>query len=562
MGAGFPPVGANPYPPEPKEHAFILADELQKLQQSEAFVGNKPMPTRIYTPMVTAMLKYLQKARNDTDKLTSMAATLTVIKEHVQNTEQKAVAIYHKMDTTRSATSSATTGYKQTQSWAQKAGAEASSFVLAASIHTSSTAPASVQHSFAKAREVICKLQNKDLSNDLKKLTSQQLRDRVHASIVSEFSNQNKQQRVPQIVAARILPSGDLLITGTEMEDTVTLRNNEKWARKISSTSKILRPTYGAVAHGISLDYNIATSEGMQRTILKIQQQNELPANAGIEYLEWLVKRPHEGKTCGSMIIHFNSEVDCNKVLIRKLVLDSRLFDCIRHIPEARIKQCFNCGKYGHMSLACRYDTTCFRCAGKHSYKDCKETPKCASCKGKHITSSDTCSDRKREKARVQRVREEATAFWPTGPSVKVSGPQQMEAQTGKEGDSVTEGSAMEVPSLVVERPERVELGPRSHQEEREEGYQVVARGKQGDNKRKRRSSNSDEALQPRSTNIKLAKPKKLIKGTVQIYEDGENGNISSQRSTRSGRALSSSAKLRENMQQQQDAQYTQEEQL
>ncbi len=46
------------------------------------------------------------------------------------------------------------------------------------------------------------------------------------------------------------------------------------------------------------------------------------------------------------------------------------------------------------------------------------------------------------------------------------------------------------------------------------------------------------------------------------IYKKRKNCNISFQRSTRSDKALSSSVKLRENMQQQQDAQYTQEEQL
>ncbi len=62
--------------------------------------------------------------------------------------------------------------------------------------------------------------------------------------------------------------------------------------------------------------------------------------------------------------------------------------------------------------------------------------------------------------------------------------------------------------------------------------------------------------------NFKVAKFKKSVKDMIQIYKKRKNCNISFQRSTRSDKALSSSVKLRENMQQQQDAQYTQEEQL
>lgn len=227
------------------------------------------MSTRIYIFMISAMLMYLQKARNDIDNLTFMTATLTAIKEHVQNIEEKAVTIYHKMNTTQFTTSSTITDYRQTWTWAQKADSKTLFFNLTASILNSSTTSASVQHSFAKTREIICKLQNKNLSNDLKKLTSQQLRNRVHASIISVFSNQNK-QRVSQIVTARILLSDDLLITETEMKDIVTLRNNEKWAWNISSIFKILRSMYDAMTHDISLNYNIENSKDMRRTIFKI----------------------------------------------------------------------------------------------------------------------------------------------------------------------------------------------------------------------------------------------------------------------------------------------------
>ena len=36
------------------------------------------------------------------------------------------------------------------------------------------------------------------------------------------------------------------------------------------------------------------------------------------------------------------------------------------HVPEARLRQCFRCGKYGHTSHACRQKhQTCFKCSEK-----------------------------------------------------------------------------------------------------------------------------------------------------------------------------------------------------
>lgn len=67
-------------------------------------------------------------------------------------------------------------------------------------------------------------------------------------------------------------------------------------------------------------------------------------SKGGIDYLEWLVKRPGEGKKRGSIVIHFRSEVDCNKVLGENFIYESRLYETVRHLPDARVKQCFNCG--------------------------------------------------------------------------------------------------------------------------------------------------------------------------------------------------------------------------
>ncbi len=252
------------------------------------------------------------------------------------------------MDNTPKATQSTS---RHSLTWAEKLNAAVAAQVPITS--TTLTPPSTPIHSLAKAREVICKLFNMNLSNELKQRSPAQLKDRVNASIISSLSGQDKNQRTPQIVQARILLSDDLSITGTKIEDTIALRVDEAWAKHLCTIAKILRPTYGAVAHGLSKNMDLSPNE-MKRVIRQLEEQNDLPIKEGIEYIEWLNKKSFENKMCGSIVLHFRNAIDCNKVLMSNLVWDSRLYSCMRHLPEARMKQCFKCCKYGHMSLACR----------------------------------------------------------------------------------------------------------------------------------------------------------------------------------------------------------------
>jgi len=546
MGADFPAVGTKAYPENLRENAYILTEELQQLQQSKSFVGSKSMPMQSYKPMVAAMLTYLKKFLTNCDDTKSITSTLAEIQRRVQNTEQQVVFINHKMDNTPRATQPTS---RHSLTWAEKLNAAAAAQVPITS--TTLTPPSTPIHSLAKAREVICKLFNMNLSNELKQRSPAQLKDRVDASIISSLSGQDINQRTPQIVQARILPSGDLSVTGTKIEDTIALRVDEAWAKHLCTTAKVLRPTYGAVAHGLSKFMDLSPN-GMKRVIRQLEEQNDLPIKEGIEYIEWLNKKSSENKMCGSIVLHFRNAIDCNKVLMSNLVWDSRLYSCMRHLPEARMKQYFKCCKYGHMSLACRHDEACFRCAGKHSNKDCGEEPSCAACGGKHTANSEACPARKVERARVNRVKELASPLWPTSSSASLKGPCPNQAtvtpaQTATETESSNkENTGMEIVLAEDEAPRRgVSLGPRG--QGGEGTWTPVAATKQGDRKKRKR----DETMQPKDPNAGavalITVSRKARKDQVSMHENKENEPISTQVTTRSGRTSIGSAKVRVN---------------
>ncbi len=278
MGADFPAVGVEAYPENLRENAYILTEELQKLQQSKSYTGNKSMPMQSYRPMIAAMLNYLKKFLTNSDDTESIISTLAEIQKRVQNTEQKVTSINHKMDTSKATPLTS----KHPLTWAEKLNAAAAAQNPTSSINlipsTTST------HSLAKTREVICKLGNTNLSNELKQRSPAQLKDRVTASTLSSLPEHDKNHRTPQIVQARILPSGDLSVTGTKIEDTTALRADETWAKHICTTAKVLKPTYGAVAHGISKSMDLSIN-GMKRVIKQLKEQNDLPIKEGIEYI-------------------------------------------------------------------------------------------------------------------------------------------------------------------------------------------------------------------------------------------------------------------------------------
>lgn len=279
MGADFPAVGTKEYPENLRENAYILIEELQQLQQSKSYAGNRSMPMQSYKPMIAVMLTYLKKSLTNSDDIKSMTSILDEIQRRVQNTEQKVVSINHKIDTSKATSST----LKHPPTWAEKLSAAAATPIP---ITSTTSAPSTIPiNSLAKTRELICKLSNMNLSKELKQRSSAQLKDRVNASIISSTSGQDKHQRTSQILQARILLSGDLSVTGTKIEDIMALRADEAWAKHLCTTAKVLRPMYEAVAHDLSKSMDLSPNR-MKRIIRQLKEQNDLPIKEGIEYIE------------------------------------------------------------------------------------------------------------------------------------------------------------------------------------------------------------------------------------------------------------------------------------
>ena len=76
-----------------------------------------------------------------------------------------------------------------------------------------------------------------------------------------------------------------------------------------------------------------------------------------------------------------------------------RLFNCSLPVDQyiEKIRQCWNCGKYGHSTKVCRNKTICLNCSNEHSTQECDYVSegirnyKCINCGLPHNANASIC---------------------------------------------------------------------------------------------------------------------------------------------------------------------------
>ena len=91
------------------------------------------------------------------------------------------------------------------------------------------------------------------------------------------------------------------------------------------------------------------------------------------------------GKKRGSLLISVPTQTQQHGIVQKGIVIgaihhEARLFD---HAQQVR--QCFNCGAWGHTQASCGKPVRCGRCAGGHQTRDCaSDTVCCSNCGQTH----------------------------------------------------------------------------------------------------------------------------------------------------------------------------------
>ena len=111
-----------------------------------------------------------------------------------------------------------------------------------------------------------------------------------------------------------------------------------------------------------------------------------------------------------------------NAVTYAGMAWDGQIHQCQLYDRACRIKQCFRCYHYGHITTQCNASQVRGYCAELHETKHCRRkevegfTPRCTVCKEDHTAWSNACPARRKEMKRVEQAKEVRNVYWHVPP--------------------------------------------------------------------------------------------------------------------------------------------------
>jgi len=213
-------------------------------------------------------------------------------------------------------------------------------------------------------------------------------------TLVTAIKAQEPREITAQVIAARRLPSGEILVSTLTEKARRELERSNNWLQAIATTAEARETTFPVFIHGVRVKGVNTTNQ--KQAIKELCEENLLlHPNLEIIRVAWPMKVIKEEKIYSSLILETASPETANRIITRGLVHEGEFKTCERYLSEGRVTRCFNCQRYGHISRKCRHPAACANCAGNHTTNKCTKDPeerrKCAVCKGNHKAGSIHC---------------------------------------------------------------------------------------------------------------------------------------------------------------------------
>ncbi|EDN04750.1 predicted protein [Histoplasma mississippiense (nom. inval.)] len=173
-----------------------------------------------------------------------------------------------------------------------------------------------------------------------------------------------------KVLAARCLPSGDIILTTDARETREALTKSSTWLEVLGQKAKAKHTLYPVMVKGVPMGNTNWKEE--QQAIMAIYAQNEgLRRGVQIERLSLRRNASLQAKV-GSLVLSVTSPQQANLLVDNGLIIDSIFCDVEIFHREAQVTRCFNCHEYGHTARFCRQAKRCGFCAAKeHDDKEC-----------------------------------------------------------------------------------------------------------------------------------------------------------------------------------------------
>jgi hypothetical protein len=234
-------------------------------------------------------------------------------------------------------------------------------------------------------------------------------------NLIAAIKTKEPKEATKEVIAAKRLPSGDILLSTLTEKARIELEKNNAWLRVVAPTAEVRRTTFPIFIHGVRVQ-GVNTNEQI-RAITAIRDENsQLHPGLEITRVSWTKRAITEQKRYSSLILETASPETANRIITHGLIHEGEIKTCIRFISEARVTRCYKCQKYGHTAKICKNRTTFAECAEEHLAEECTKGPetnrKCASCKGNHRSGSQQCEFERKERDRAAYARSYAQSHY------------------------------------------------------------------------------------------------------------------------------------------------------
>jgi hypothetical protein len=220
-----------------------------------------------------------------------------------------------------------------------------------------------------------------------------------------------------RVAAVRQLKSGDLEITLNTIEEANNLTlYSGNWTHRLGEKTSIYQHTYGIIVHSVrtSLIGDFSTPDSARMVKEKIVAQNltclnTIKRSEDISYIEWLSKKRATQQNITSLAIELREARQANECIKHGIVIDGEPHACVIRDRNKRVRICYRCWRFGHITTQCMAPQRCGRCSEKgHKKENCPKPPEvkhCCNCKGPHAAYDEkNCPIQQQENERVRNL--------------------------------------------------------------------------------------------------------------------------------------------------------------
>jgi hypothetical protein len=234
-------------------------------------------------------------------------------------------------------------------------------------------------------------------------------------------------------VAARKLPSGDIVVTFQETATRDWHSTNNRW----------IKEAFGQQAEESKRTFAVLL-KGVWKRDLQGMTEEEFGKETGLQTIDKVKFRvpKHQHATRATVLVALTSQEEARKACNEGVIWKAQLLDCEPYWAALSPVQCFKCWKWGHTQHHCRATPLCPRCGtkahgdgGRDGEAQCpthsNEIPlRCPACGGEHPAWSKECPEKSKVMSKAKeayqhrpRTYEAATANAPNTTAAATAGP-------------------------------------------------------------------------------------------------------------------------------------------